>query len=395
MASDAFPPGFLWGTATAAHQVEGNNWNNDWWAWEHTPGSPCQEPSGDACDHYHRYRDDIRLLAGLGFGAYRFSLEWSRIEPEEGEFSRAALDHYRRMCAACLEHGVAPVVTFHHFTTPRWVAAAGGWADPATADRFARFCERAAAHLGDLVDRACTLNEPNVVANFGYRWGLFPPGQRDADLHRRANDVFVAAHRKAVAAIKAGPGNAPVGLTLAMQDMQAVDGGEARRDAERRDTEDGFLEAVRGDDYIGVQTYTRLLFGRDGMRGPEPGVPTTQMGYEFWPEALEATIRRAWEMTRHVPIVVTENGIATTDDRERVAYVERALRGVLRCLDGGIDVRGYFYWSLLDNFEWVFGYRPVFGLVAVDRATQVRTVKGSAHWVGGVARANRLIAPPA
>ena len=393
MASDEFPRGFLWGTATAAHQVEGNNWNNDWWAWEHTPGSPCQEPSGDACDHFHRYGDDIRLLAGLGFGAYRFSLEWSRIEPEDGEFSRAALDHYRRMCAACLEHGVAPVVTFHHFTTPRWVAAAGGWAEPATADRFARFCERATAHLGDLVDRACTLNEPNVVANFGYRWGLFPPGQRDADLHRRANDVFVAAHRKAVAAIKAGPGRAAVGLTLAMQDMQAVDGGEAFRDAERRDTEDGFLEAARGDDFIGVQTYTRLRFGPDGMRGPEPGVPTTQMGYELWPEALEATIRRAWDMTRHVPVLVTENGIAATDDRERAAYVERALRGVLACLGDGLDVRGYFYWSLLDNFEWVFGYRPVFGLVAVDRATQVRTVKPSAHWLGGVARTNRLAAP--
>jgi beta-glucosidase len=180
-----------------------------------------------------------------------------------------------------------------------------------------------------------------------------------------------------------------------MQDMQAVDGGEAFRDAERRDTEDVFLEAARGDDYIGVQTYTRLLFGPDGMRGPEPGVPTTQMGYEFWPEALEATIRRAWEVTRHVPVLVTENGIATTDDRERIAYVERALRGVLACLRDGLDVRGYFYWSLLDNFEWVFGYRPVFGLIAVDRATQVRTVKPSASWLGAVARANRLAAPPA
>ena len=395
MPSDAFPPGFIWGTATAAHQVEGNNWNNDWWAWEHTPGSPCQEPSGDACDHYHRYGDDIRMLAALGFGAYRFSLEWSRIEPEEGEFSRAALDHYRRMCAACLEHGVRPVVTFHHFTTPRWVAAQGGWTEPATADRFARFCERATAHLGDLVDRACTLNEPNVVANFGYRWGLFPPGRRDADLHRRANDVFIAAHRKAVDAIKSGPGTASVGLTLAMQDMQAVDGGEAFRDAERRDTEDCFLEAARGDDYVGVQTYTRLLFGPDGLRGPQPGVPTTQMGYEFWPESLEATIRRAWDVTRHVPIVVTENGLATTDDRERVAYVERALHGVLACLADGLDVRGYFYWSLLDNFEWVFGYRPVFGLVSVDRTTQARTVKPSARWLGDVARANRLLAPPA
>jgi beta-glucosidase len=393
MSATGFPDGFVWGTATAAHQVEGGNWNNDWWAWEHTPGSPCREPSADACDHYHRYPDDLRLLGELGFGAYRFSLEWSRIEPEDGEFSRAALDHYRRMCAACLEHGLLPIVTYHHFTTPRWVAARGGWTEGATADLFARFCARATAHLGDLVGRACTLNEPNVVATFGHRWGIFPPGARDPGLQRRANEVFVAAHRKAVEAIKGGRGTAPVGLTLAMQDLQAVDGGEARRDEERRLMEEPFLEAARGDDFIGVQTYTRLRYGPDGMRGPEPGVLTTQMGYEFWPEALEATLRRAWEETRHVPLLVSENGIATADDGERVAYVERALRGVLACLRDGLDVRGYVYWSLLDNFEWVFGYGPTFGLVAVDRITQQRAAKASAGWLGGVARANRLPAP--
>ena len=139
----AFPDGFLWGTATAAHQVEGGNWNNDWWAWEHTPGSGCAEPSGDACDHFWRYPQDIALLAELGFGAYRFSIEWSRIEPEDGEFSQNALNHYRRMIDACRENGVVPVVTYHHFTTPRWAAADGGWESSAMADRFGRFCERA------------------------------------------------------------------------------------------------------------------------------------------------------------------------------------------------------------------------------------------------------------
>jgi beta-glucosidase len=129
------------------------------------------------------------------------------------------------------------------------------------------------------------------------------------------------------------------------------------------------------------------------MRGPEPGVPNTQMGYEFWPEALEATLRRAWEVTRHVPLIVTENGISTADDADRMVYVERALRGVLSCLRDGIDVRGYVYWSLLDNFEWVFGYRPTFGLIAVDRDTQLRSVKSSAYWLGEIARANRLAAP--
>ena len=393
MARQSFPEGFVWGTATAAHQVEGGNWNNDWWMWEHDPTSPCPEPSGDACDHWHRYPDDVRLLADLGFNAYRFSLEWSRIEPEDGEFSGATLEHYRRMCGTCRDLGIAPIVTFHHFTTPRWVAARGGWTDPATADRFARFCERAGAGLGDVVARACTLNEPNIVATMGYLAGIFPPGQRDPDLRRRANDVLVAAHRKAVAAIKAAPGSPPVGLTLAMSDNQAVDGGEAERDRYRRDMEDVFLEAARGDDFIGVQCYTRTRIGPDGLRGPADGVPLTQMGYEFWPEALEATIRRAWEVTRRVPVLVTENGIGTNDDAARIAYVQRALRGVLATLADGIDVRGYVYWSLLDNFEWIFGYRPTFGLVAVDRTTQERGPKPSAAWLGDVARRNALALP--
>ncbi len=390
MPEQRFPEGFLWGTATAAHQVEGGNCNNDWWAWEHQAKTPCQEPSGDACDSWHRWPEDVRLCAELGFGAYRFSLEWSRIEPEEGEWSRAALEHYRRICAACREHGVAPIVTFHHFTTPRWVAARGGWAAPETAERFARFCARAAAHLGDLLAGACTLNEPNIVATMGYLYALFPPGARDPDLRRRVNDVFIAAHQKAVEAIHAAPGDAPVGLTLAMSDYQAVGGGEAARDVYRRDMEDVFLEAARGDDFIGVQCYTRTRFGPNGMLGPEDGVRTTQMGYEFWPEALEATIRRAWAVTGGVPVLVTENGIGTAEDRERIEFVSCALPGVLACLAGGIDVRGYVYWSLLDNFEWIFGYRPTFGLVAVDRETQARTPKPSARWLGAIARTNAL-----
>jgi beta-glucosidase len=390
MPARRFPDGFVWGTATSAHQVEGGNWNNDWWAWEHMSDSPCQEPSGDACDHWHRYPADIRLCAELGFGAFRFSLEWSRIEPEEGEFSTVALEHYRRMCGVCREHGLEPIVTFHHFTTPRWVVARGGWVEPSTADRFARFSERAAAHLGDLIGRACTVCEPNIVASMGYLYGIFPPGKRDADLRQRANEVLIAAHRKAAAAIHAGPGSAPVGMTLAMFDCQAVPGGEAERDRYRRDMEDVFLEAARGDDFLGLQCYSRMRIGANGVLDPERDVPITQMGYEFWPQALEATLRYAWRLTGGVPLLVTENGIATDVDDDRIEYVEQALSGVLACLADGIDVRGYVYWSLLDNFEWILGYRPTFGLVAVDRATQVRTVKPSARWLGDIARANAM-----
>ena len=388
--TSAFPDGFLWGTATAAHQIEGGNWNNDWWAWEHAPGTPCAEPSGDACDHYHRYPADLDLMAGFGFNAYRFSLEWSRIEPEDGEFSAAALDHYRRMCDACRERGLAPIVTFHHFTTPRWVAARGGWTTPGTVALFGRYCERAARRLGDVAARVCTLNEPNIVADVGHRWGIFPPGARDPALRLRVNEVLIAAHREAVAAIRSGPGRAPVGLTLAMQDYQAIDGGEATRDRERHDMEDVFLAAVRGDDFVGVQTYTRTLVGPTGPRTPAAGSRVTQMGWEFFPEALEACIRRAAALAG-VPILVSENGVAVDDDRERIEYVERALHGVLACLADGLPVQGYVYWSLLDNFEWAFGYRPRFGLVAVDRATQTRTPRPSARWLGAVARANALV----
>jgi beta-glucosidase len=390
MARIEFPEGFLWGTATAAHQVEGGNWTNDWWAWEHDPASPCVEPSGDACDQWHRYPEDIAMLAGLGFGAYRFSVEWSRIEPEEGEWSAASLEHYRRVCATCLEHGVTPVVTFHHFTTPRWLAALGGWADAATADRFARFCERTVARLGDLVEWACTLNEPNVVALFGYLAGTFPPGRQDLDLRRRVNDVFIDAHHKAAEVIRAGPGRSKVGLTLSMGQWWPVDGGEANVARYRRNMEDVYLEAARGDDFIGVQTYSRLRIGPQGALGPEEGVETTIMGYEFWPEALEATVRRAWEVTDGVPVYVTESGIAATDDTRRIDFVRRALGGVAACLADGIDVRGYTYWSLLDNFEWTYGYGPVFGLVAVDRDTFTRTPKPSARWLGDIAKANAL-----
>ena len=385
-----FPDGFLWGTATAAHQVEGGNWNCDWWAWEHDPDSPCVEPSGDACDHYHRWPDDLSLLAGLGFGAYRFSIEWARIEPEEGEISSAQLEHYRRVLAGCHERGLLPVVTFHHFTSPRWVAASGGWEEPRTAERFARFCESAVERLGDLIGMACTINEPNSVATWGHLVGLFPPGPRGPEARLRANDTFVAAHHRAVEVLKSGPGDYPVGITVAMNDWQAVEGGEAHLDELRRPMEDVFLEAARTDDYIGVQAYTRARVGPDGVLGPEEGVGTTQMGYEYWPGALEATVRRAWEVTGGVPVHVTENGIGTADDQQRVEYVTRALEGLHRCITDGLDVRSYFYWSALDNFEWALGYAPTFGLVAVDRRTQERRPKPSAGWLGSVAKANAL-----
>lgn len=386
-----FPDGFFWGSAVAAHQVEGNNWASDWWAWEHAPGTPCVEPSGDACDFYHRYREDIALLAALGHQVFRFSVEWARVEPEEGEFSRAALAHYRRVLGACHDVGIVPMVTLHHFTSPRWFTERGGWERAENVPFFGRYAQRVVRALGDLMPYVCTVNEPNIVATLGYLAGLFPPGRRDREARHRANANFIAAHHLAVEAVKSGPGNVQVGLTLAMTDYQAVPGGEERLRDIRAVMHDVFLDAVAADgsDFIGVQTYTRQRIGPDGALGPEPGVETTQMGYEFWPEALEACVREAAARTRK-PVIVTENGIGTADDSRRIAYIETALRGLHRAIQDGVDVRGYIHWSAMDNFEWTRGYGPTFGLIAVDRETLARRPKPSAYWYAGVIRRNGL-----
>jgi len=407
-----FPTGFLWGTATAAHQVEGGNTASDLWLMEMAPQSFFAEPSGDACDHYHRYREDLALLKGLGLGAYRFSVEWARIEPEEGFFSRAALDHYRRMIAACRALDIVPIVTFHHFTAPLWFTRDGGWTDPKSADRFARYCARAGRALGDLVLYACTINEANIpmmisaqrAASEAAGWTI---PARFGEIARRcggqpdrwapylicdgfaATPNLIAAHRKAYDALKSAGLACPIGITLALLDMQAEPGGEALRDAAEQLIEGQFLESAKGDDFVGVQTYTRLRFGPTGHVPPPADAERTQMGYEFYPEALEVTVHKAARLSG-CPVLVTENGIGTEDDTRRIAYAKRALEGLHAAIADGVDVRGYIHWSLLDNYEWLEGYRPKFGLVEVDRNTQARKPKPSAYWLGDVARRNAL-----
>jgi beta-glucosidase len=390
----AFPEGFIWGTATAAHQIEGGNVNNDWWAWEHNPDSGCAESSGDACDSLHRWSEDVQLVAAMGLQAYRFSLEWSRIEPAEGEFSLAALDYYRRICAACSERGISPVVTFHHFTTPTWLTARGGWEAEDAPDVFARFVSRATTHLGDLIGSACTINELNLIGVMGYALGSSPPGVKDDFVrHLAVNDTVVRAHRLAVDALRSGPGAFPVGLTLSMDEMVAEAGGEEVLEAAREILEDRFMRGTEGDDFIGVQCYSRVHFGPEGQAPNDPEVPVTQMGYEYWPQGVEHCARRAAAVSG-LPVLLTESGIATEDDDERIAYISEVLRGVRRAIDDGVDIRGYFVWSLLDNFEWSNGFTPRFGLHRVDRTTFARYPKPSASWFGAVARANGLLAPP-
>lgn len=407
-----FPDNFLWGTATAAHQVEGGNVNSDCWLLEHTTPTRFTEPSADACDQYHRYREDVALIGRLGFNSYRFGIEWARVEPEPGEFSQAAIEHYRRMLAACHEYRVAPMVTLHHFTSPRWIAARGGWERIETADRFADYCEKIARELGDLISSACTINELNSVQQF-IALGLGAPDEKilhsrwraaaaqaagvEAEnfsafpflCRSRCQEVVLNAHRRGVQALHSGRGKFPVGLTIAMEEFEAEPGGEAMRDANLA-AEQPFLEAARGDDFIGVQSYTRQRFGAAGRLAPPAGAELTLMGYEYRPQALAAAIRHAAKIAPRTPIIVTENGIATGDDTRRIAFIGAALHGVHQCLADGIDVRGYFYWSMLDNFEWLFGYRPTFGLIGVERTTQRRIVKPSAVYLGAIARANAL-----
>jgi len=410
--SKAFPEKFLWGCATAAHQVEGNNTNSDFWAMEHLPQSMFKEPSGDACDHYHLYPQDISMLADLGFNTYRFSLEWARIEPEEGYFSNAELEHYRRMLATCHEHQLTPMLTYYHFSLPRWFAVKGGWASEKAADLYARFCEKATRHLGDLMGYASTMNEPDVpqLLNWFNLPGA-PAGMSIAEMMqaglgnvrkqlnapefsdlflgdgKKTRDGLLAAHAKGKEAMKSVRPAMPVGFNLAMTDDQAA-AEDSHLEEKRADVYAPWLEAATHCDYLGVQTYSRSIVGKKDLPVPQ-GAELTQVGMEFYPECVEHVVRYASKETG-VPIIVTENGIATEDDTRRVEYVQRALAGLKRAIDDGVDCRGYIAWSLMDNFEWMSGFTPKFGMVAVDLKTQKRTIKPSAAVLGNIARRNAL-----
>jgi beta-glucosidase len=322
-----FPKGFLWGAATAGHQVEGNNVNSDLWVVEHLSQSMFREASGDACDHYHLYEQDINMLADFGLNAYRFSIEWARIEPEKGYFSRAELQHYRRMLEVCHRHNLTPLVTYSHFTTPRWFANDGGWENPDSPALFANYCEKATWALGDLTAYATTFNEPNI--GHLLRWASFggenaPSGslteqfeaarnavrqQLDAprfsaflfaDAERSRHNMLIA-HEKGKTAIKSVR-NLPVGLTLAMSDDQPS-GPNSRVEQKRAEVYGPWLKLAKKDDYIGVQTYTRSLVAEKDLP-PAKDAELTQMGYEFYPGALEGTIRYASKETG-VPVLVT------------------------------------------------------------------------------------------
>ena len=421
----AFPKGFFIGAATAAHQVEGNNIHSDYWAQELLPHTSFAEPSGLACDHYHRYEEDIALLARAGLNAYRFSIEWARIEPEEGKFDEAEIEHYRKVIACCKANGVEPIVTLHHFTSPAWLIRKGGWEAESTIEYFRRYAAYVTEKLGGELRYICTINEANMglqLAAISKRYRLMaqqaaqaksaegtvqvgmnfekmmenmkfaamenaqvfgtPQPQIFVSSRTAEGDILVfRAHQAAKAAIKALYPDMQVGITLSMHDCQATEGGEAAAAAEWDEEFRHYLPYIRDDDFLGVQNYTRTLFGPQGQLPAPQGAELTQMEYEFYPQALEHVLRKVHEDFKG-DLIVTENGVAVADDSRRVEFIRQALAGVERCVRDGIPVKGYCYWSLMDNFEWQKGYAMTFGLMAVDRATMERHPKESLAFLG-------------
>ena len=395
-----FPADFFWGSATAAHQVEGWNTNNDWWDWEHTPGSAAVESSGDGIDQWHRYDEDFALLASLGQNAHRFSLEWSRIEPAEGEYSRAALDHYKRVLESLHGHGLTPFTTLYHFTLPRWFAQRGGWLAPDALGLFGRYVEKVASTLGDLMPYVCTVNEPQIVSLLAYATGEFPPGEHDFEKAGRANQVLAGAHRAAVAAMRSGQGSPQVGTCLQLppvEPLRSADQADRAAAARMRSfLVDTHLDDLRagGDvgDFVGLQYYTRARVDASSPKllAPAPeGTEVSQIGWEVYPAGFGQMLRYLGQVG--LPIVVTENGIATTEDAQRVRYLDTHLRELRAAMDDGVDVRGYFHWSSFDNFEWGKGCAPLFGMIGIDRENDLRrVVRPSAVVYGELARTGSL-----
>lgn len=409
---------FLLGTATAAHQVEGDNRYSDYWAIEQMNHTDFKEPSGIACDHYHHYAEDIRLMAKAGFNAYRFSVEWARVEPEEGVFCDAALSHYQDMVDCCLRFGIEPIVTLHHFSSPAWLIRKGGWESSSTPLAFAKYAEQVTSALSGKVRWICTINEANMgmqIASLVKRYrkqfemhtesvqvGLSKNGQGVLDAGAKekseifgtpspqtfllprtdaGDQIILQAHQAARDAIKRKNADIKVGLTLSLHDVQSAADAEGMA-ADEWEMEFGhYLPIICQDDFLGVQNYTRTIAGPDGPLPPPDGAKLTQMGYEYYPEALEHVLRR---VAKDYPgdLLVTENGIATDDDLQRQAFIQTATDGVQRCIQDGLPVKGYLYWSFLDNFEWQKGYSMQFGLVAVNRKTMQRIPKSSLEMLG-------------
>ncbi len=420
MIAGRFPESFLWGTATAAHQVEGGNHANDWWAWEQVPGHIKHGDRSDpACEHYERFASDFDLLRSLHQNAHRLSLEWSRIEPAPGEFSSTALAHYRDVLQALRERGMEPLVTLHHFTNPTWISAAGGWEAPETAEHFARFAQRVTDQLGDLARFWITINEPTVVAYQGYVRGDWPPGKRDFGAALRVVVNLIRGHWLVYERVKRRRPELQIGLAhhlrvfdparrFAPQDRAVAKAfNRVFNETTLRSLREGqlvfpltrngnFSGPRHSQDFIGLNYYTRDLvrFNRRyraelfGERVLVEPTRRSDLSWEIYPEGLYRTLvalRR-----EQLPIFITENGIADRDDTMRPEFLVTHVQAMLRAIHDGVPVRGYLHWTCFDNFEWAEGYSAKFGLIACDPVTQERRLRPSARLYAEICRTNQL-----
>ena len=411
---------FMTGAATAAHQVEGNNTNSDCWVMENIPHSSYDEPSGMAVDHYHHFKEDIDLLADAGLNAYRFSIEWARIQPTKDTWDEKEIAHYREVIEYCISKDVTPIVTLHHFSSPKWLITEGGWENPEVVEYFRSYVARMAEEYKDILSYVCTINEANMrlqlaglikdmmarmskdTSNVQVGFNAVMENQKlmmmetakafgVQDPRTVANFVsqcspegdllVMKAHLAAKEELKKICPDVKVGLTLSLHDIHSVPGGEKMAEENWKEEFLHYLPYIENDDFLGVQCYTEKWFDENGVLPPNPEKPVTQMGYADEPEAIGSVIRTVAKDYKGT-IIVTENGIATEDDNRRCEFIKEALDSVEECVKDGIPVEGYMYWSLLDNFEWQKGFAKTFGLIAVDRSTMIRKPKKSLEVLG-------------
>ncbi|MDE5670886.1 MAG: family 1 glycosylhydrolase [Eubacterium sp.] len=438
-----FDKDFLLGASTSSHQVDGNNIHSDYWAMEQMKNSQFVEPSGKAVDHYNRYEEDIKMLADAGLNAYRFSIEWARIEPKKGIFDKKEMQHYKDVIACCKKYNVEPIITLHHFTSPKWLIDMGGWDNEEVVELFADYTKYVVDNIKDDVNYICTINEANMrlqvkslmkrfmkqmMAKAGGNMPEIPSveqndssndmeGQVQVGLNlsnpmekmkltaienmqvfgdmnphtfvsaagENGDKIVIKAHKASKKVIKSINPKIKVGITLSLHDIQWIDGGEEKA-KDSWDEEFGhYIEHICDDDFFGLQNYTRTVYGKDGIVPVENGVQMTQMDYEIYPEALGHVIRRVNKEMPNVPIIVTENGIAIDDDNIRCDFIDKAIKEIQLCKQDGIDILGYCYWSLLDNFEWQKGFALTFGLCEVNHSDFERTPKNSLAHLGSYA----------
>lgn len=396
-----FPPDFLWGVSTAGHQTEGHDETSDTSFLEQVTPTVFQERSGPACDSWNRWESDLDLAQGLGLNAFRFSVEWARIEPSPGEIDEEALDHYDAIVSGCLARGLSPLITLSHFTTPHWFAMRGAWLDPEAPALFSRFVRAVIGRLGDRVSAVVTFNEPNLPEML--TWSSLPPvvaeleratleaAARAAGVERyrtgnvmlpedfsRMRQGMTEAHLVAKEIIAAARPGLPVGLSIAVVDDVALAGGEEIRDRKRTEVYDYWLRLAADDDFIGVQNYERLTYGPEGLQPPASEGRVNEMGSAVEPDSLAGAVVYAHEASG-VPVLVTEHGISTDDDELRSDFLTRSIAGLSAAAESGVPLIGYCHWTLMDNFEWIFGYSRHLGLHAVDRETFERIPRPSAE----------------